>query len=189
MVLKLIYKMDVLETLKLHMGYIVGDIFSRVGPSKFFDEMYNLIKHDIGINFDSSHFYLLNYKLIDENNVYFKIDQPFVPRGLLMMIRNLIKHSRMKENIKNSKYLIHFREFRDEVYLEDKENTLRVEAFMQMHQYVSHPIKIRIYLINKLVSIKNKIKNGGSDVIPLKIQLYRIEMILKAIEKNTNLEC
>lgn len=181
--------MDVLNTLKLHMGHIVKCVYSMIGTDEeFLDEMYLMIKYDIGINFDSENFYLMEYD--KANNIGFKIKDPFAPRGLLVMIRDLVKHSRMKENIKNKRYLIHFREFKDEVYLEDKENTLRVEAFLTLHQYFKNPTVVRIFLINKLVDIRNEIRKEKIDenLISLKILRYRIEVILRAIEKNTLLE-
>lgn len=188
--------MDVVEKLKLHMGFIVGVVFARVGndEDEFLKEMYKMIECDIGINFDSEHFYLMDYKKVQDNLIYFDINSPHTPRDLLVVTRDLVKHSRMKENIKNKKYLIHFRDFKDEVYMEDKENTLRVEAFLRMHQFVRNVMKIRIFLINKLVEIRNSIKNPSDDddpsdcqreLIRRKIQRFRVETILKAIEANT----
>ena len=184
--------MDVLNTLCLHMGYIVKCVFTRVenDEKKFLDEMYRMIEYDIGINFDSNQFFMMDYKKIDQNVIGFHINDPFIPVDLLVMIRNLIRHSRMKQNIKNKSYLIHFREFKDEIHLEDKENTLRVEAFMNMHQFMTNPLSIRVYLIKKLVELKNKLKQARDNEakIQCKIQMYRVETILKSIEKNTILE-
>lgn len=182
--------MDVLNTLKSNMSYIVGSVFANVNNDhdRFLDEMYKMIEFNIGINFDSSNFYLLDYTKLDQNMINFSIDDQFVPVELLIMIKNLIKHNRLKENIKNKKYLIHFRDFADEVMLEDKQNTLRVSAFIQMHKFFTDPIKIRIFLINKLVGLQTELRNCGENnlrMIDYKIQIYRVKAVLKAIEKNT----
>ena len=185
--------MDVLQTLKLHMGHIVTEIFSTCNnQQQFLDEMYNIILYDIGINFDSHYFYLMDYKKLDQNKIFFDITNPHVPRDLLIMIKNLICHGRMKENIKNKKFRIHFRDFVDEVHLENKKNTLRVEAYMQMHKLCTNPVLIRIYLINKHTDIKNKIKrlsmNDEEDItklIQLRTHKFRIEQILKTIQMYT----
>jgi hypothetical protein len=166
------------------MGYIVGCVYNN-DPDNFLEEMYKMIEYEIGINFDSKTFYLMEYKKIDKNNIQFNIDDKFIPLDLLRMIRKLIRHSMMRVNIKNKKYLIHFKDFVNEVHLEDKCNTLRICAFLQMHNYVSTPIQIRIFLINKLVQVRTKLKDTSEDMIRYKIQKYRLEVILKAIENNT----
>lgn len=181
--------MDVLEKLKIYMGYIVNCIFINSGNDEelFLNEMYKMIENDIEINFDSERFYLLEFKSIEFNNIYFNIDNFNTPLDLLVMIRDLIRHERMDENIKNHKYLIHFRKFKDNVFLEDKADSLRIEAYLQMHGFLRNPIKIRIYLINKRVEIANKIKKmeDEDEIIQLKIQDYRIQNVLKAIEMRT----
>jgi hypothetical protein len=97
----------------------------------------------------------------------------------------------MKENIKNKSFRIHFGDFVDEVKLEDKENTLRVEAYMQMHRLCTNPTMIRIYLINKHTEICNAIKKLGdtepdiAELIQYRIHKFRIEQILKTIEMYT----
>lgn len=181
--------MDVLEKLKINMGYIVNCIFINSGNDEesFLNEMYKMMENDIGINFDSERFYLLEFKSIESNIIYFNIDNFNTPLDLLVLIRDLIRHGRMDENIKNKKYLIHFRKFKDNVFLEDKENSLRIEAYLQMHGFLRNPIKIRIYLVNKRVEIANKMKKtqDEDEIIKLKIQDYRIVCVLKAIEKRT----
>jgi hypothetical protein len=175
------------------MGHVVGAVFASVNndPKRFLDEMYKMIECDIGINFDSEHFYLMNYKENGNNVLFFNINDPLTPTELLIMIRDLAKHGRMKDNIKNKKFLIHFREYDGDVLLEDKENTLRVEAFMTMHQFFTNPNDIRVFLVKKLIELKNKLPKLDSqdDTIRYKIQLYRVETILKAIEANTIPEC
>jgi hypothetical protein len=189
--------MDVIEKLKLHMSFIVGSVFERVENDeiKFLEAMYKMVEYDISINCDPNHFYLMEYKKMNDNCIFFEINDPHIPLDLLVLTRDLIQHGRMKENIKNKKFFIHFRHFEDEVHLEDKENTLRVEAFMQMHKLVHNPIRIRIFLIKKLLSIKNFIRNVAGDpstsqkeMIQYKVHRYRVETILKAIEMNTVLE-
>lgn len=180
--------MDVLNTLKTNMGHIVTEIFTKCNDQEeFLNEMYKLIEYDIDINFDSLYFYLLDYKQIENNKIYFDITNPHTPRQLLIMIRNLITHNRMKENIKNKNFRIHFRDFVDEVKLENKENTLRIEAFMQMHRLCKNPITIRIFLINKHNELIHKIKKTDdmNDIIQYKIHKFRIEQILKTIEMYT----
>lgn len=183
--------MDVLGKLQINMGYIVGCVFANSGNGDeevFLEAMFKMIEHDIGINFDSERFHLLDFRHNWNNIVYFDIDYFNTPLELLVMIRDLIKHGRMSENIKNKKYLIHFRDFKQNVFLEDKENTLRVEAFLQAHSFMRNPIKIRIFLVNKYVSISNTLKDDKVfevDLIKLKIQLYRIECVLVEIEKRT----
>jgi hypothetical protein len=174
------------------MGHIVSEIYSRCkNQEEFLDEMYKMILFDIGINFDSLNFYLMDYKKIEDNQIYFTITNPHTPRDLLVMIKNLITHSLMKENIKNKSFRIHFRDFVDEVKLEDKENTLRVEAYMQMHRLCTNPTMIRIYLINKHTEICNAIKKLGdtepdiAELIQYRIHKFRIEQILKTIEMYT----
>lgn len=186
--------MDVRDTLKTHMNYIVGCFFSNVGGSEelLMKEMYKLIENDISINFDSQHFYFLKYELIDSNKLFFEIDCNNTPKELLKMIVNLIELRRMEQNIKNKKYLIHFRVFKGKVYLEDKTNILRVEAYLQLHNYLRTPFTtIRIDLINRLLNLNNKLKNEENleeiDVISYKIQVFRIKAILKAIEARTSL--
>lgn len=182
--------MDVLDRLKINMGYIIKCIYVNSGNDEalFLSELYKLIENDIGINFDSERFYLLDFKLNDSNIIYYDIDTFNTPLDLLVMIRDMIQHGRMDENIKNKKYLIHFRNFQDNVFLEDKENTLRVEAFLQAHSFMRNPIKIRVFLVNKYVEILNQIKTPEIDevlLIKLKIQKYRIECIIHAIESRT----
>lgn len=185
--------MDVLNTLKLHMGHIVTEIFSTCATQQeFLDEMYKIILFDIGINFDSKHFYLMDYKKLAENKIFFNITNPHTPRDLLVMIKNLICHGRMKENIKNKNFRIHFRDFSDEVQLENKENTLRVEAYMQMHKLCTNPVLIRIYLINKHTDIRNKIKKlsltdeeRDTKLIQYRTHKFRIEQILNTIQRYT----
>lgn len=185
--------MDVRDTLKLHMNYIVGCFYKNVGgcDDKIMDEMYTLIENDININFDSKYFYFLKYELIDTSKLKFDIDLNNTPKDLLKMIVNLIELQRMEQNIKNKAYLIHFRGFKGKVYLEDKENTLRIEAFLQLHNYIMQPFTtIRVYLIKKLLELKNKLKNDIEDedlYISYRVQQYRIMAILKAIEERTTL--
>jgi hypothetical protein len=184
-------KMDVLKTLSLYMRYITGGVFGAVGndETKFLNELYKMIEYPIGINFDSKSFFIMTYKKNQDNIIGFDLTDPFIPVGLLIMTRNLVKNYRMKENIKNKSYRIHFREFRDEVYLEDSENTLRVEAFMSAHEYIINPILIRIFLINKLVQLRSSLKlEDQIHMIQHKTQIHRVEVILKAIEMNTVLE-
>jgi len=182
--------MDILEKLKINMGYIVNCVFINCenDESTFLTEMYKLVENDIGVNFDSERFYLLEFKMVDSNVVYFNIDYFNTPLELLIMIKELIQHGRMNENIKNKKYLIHFRNFEDNVFLEDRDSTLRVEAYLQMHNFMHNPIKIRVFLINKCVDIKNKLKDPALEettAIKLNIEKYRIECILHAIEART----
>lgn len=184
--------MDIRDTFKTHMNYIVGCFFNNVGGSevKLMDEMYKMIENDISINFDSQHFYLLKYELIDDNKLYFDIDCNNTPNDLLKMIINLIEHRRMEQNIKNKKYLIHFRIFKGKVYLEDKTNTLRIEAYLQLHNYIHNPFTtIRIDLVNRLLKLNNKLKNEAEldedTIIQYKIQAYRVKAILRAIEGRT----
>ena len=156
------------------------------------NEMFKLVENDIGINFDSQQFYFLKYELIDDSKLYFNIDCDNTPKELLKMIIKLIELRRMEQNIKNKKYLIHFRVFKGKVYLEDKENTLRIEAYLQLHNYLRNPFTtIRIDLIKRLLNIKNKLKNEDEidedEIISCKIQEYRIKAILKAIEERTSL--
>lgn len=185
--------MDIKETLKLHMNYIVGCFYKNVGSSddKIMDEMYTLIENDIDINFDSKHFYLLRYELIEKTALKFDIDLENTPRDLLKMILKLIELQRMEQNIKNKLYLIHFRGFKGKVYLEDVDNTLRIEAFLQLHNYLVKPfINIRVFLIKKLLELNNKLKTTMEDeeqYINYKVQVYRIKAVLKAIESRTSL--
>lgn len=185
--------MDVLKTLHLHMNYIVGCFFNNVGndEKKVLDEIYKLIENDIGINFDSNKFYLLKYELIDSSKLYFDIDCDKAPHNLLKMIINLIELRRMEQNIKNKSYLIHFRKFKGKVYLEDKENTLRVEAYLQLHNYFRQPFVIRVDLVKRLLLIKNKLRVESElsedEIINYKIQEYRISTILESIEARTTL--
>lgn len=182
--------MDVLEKLKINMGYVVHCVFVNCGNDEnvFLDEMYKLIENDIGVNFDSERFYLLDFKINSSNIIYFDIDMFNTPLDLLVMIKDLIQHGRMDENIKNKKYLIHFRNFEGNVHLEDKNNVLRVEAYLQMHGFMRNPVKIRVSLINKYVEILNKLHEPTIEetaLIRLKIQKYRVECILRAIEART----
>jgi hypothetical protein len=182
--------MDVLEKLKMNMGYTINCVFVNCGNDEesFLEEMFKLIENDIGVNFDSERFYLLDFKINDSNIIYFDIDFFNAPLDLLVMIKELIQHGRMDENIKNKKYLIHFRNFEDNVYLEDKNNTLRVEAFLQMHSFMRDPTKIRVFLINKCVEIMNRLQDPDieeSALIRFKIQKYRTECVLRAIEERT----
>jgi hypothetical protein len=181
--------MDVLNRLVINMGYIIKCVFvnSDNDEDVFLDQMYKMIEYDIGINFDCERFYLMEFRNLDSNIIYFDIDNFCTPLELLILVRDLIKHGRMEENIKNKKYLIHFRKFYDNVYLEDKENTLRIEAFLQMHGFIRNPMKIRIFLINKRVELMNRLKHTGDEeeLIKLKTEEYRIVCILKAIEKRT----
>jgi hypothetical protein len=185
--------MDVLETLKLHMNYIVECIFNNVGndEEKVLDEMYSLICSDISINFDSKCFYLLKYEMLDISKLYFNIDYEKTPKDLLKMIINLIELRRMEQNIKNKSYLIHFRVFKGKVYLEDKSNTLRVEAYLQLHNYFRQPFMVRLDLIKRLLNVRNKLRTPDdieeSEIINYKVQEYRIIAILKAIEERTAL--
>lgn len=187
--------MDVRDTLKLHMNYIVGCFFSNVGGDEalVMDEMYKLIENDIDINFDSKHFYILGYEFMESSQLKFDIDPERTPKALLKMIIKMIELQRMEQNIKNKQFLIHFRGFVGKVYLEDKENTLRIEAFLQLHNYLRRPFNIRVYLIEKLLEIKNQLKqimgtdNMSDECIRLKIHEYRIRAILRAIECRTSL--
>lgn len=180
--------MDVRDILRRHMNYIVGSIHSNVDSTTIMDEMYKLIENDININFDSKHFYLLKYEMIDNTKLMFEIDLNNTPKELLKMIVNLIELQRMEQNIKNKSFLIHFRGFKGKVYLEDKDNTLRIEAFIQLHNYMRNPFMIRIFLVEKLLDIRNKLKvtnDDETDFVLFKIQEYRILAILNAIEKRT----
>jgi hypothetical protein len=185
--------MDVKKILKTHMNHIVGCFFANVNgdETKIMDEMYKLIENDIDINFDSKHFYFLKYELIESSKLLFNIDLNTTPKELLKMIVNLIELQRMEQNIKNKAFLIHFRGFKGKVYLEDKENTLRIEAFLMLHNYLRTPFTtIRIFLVKKLLEIKNRLKDDTieeNDYISCKIQEYRIMAILRAIEKHTTL--
>lgn len=186
--------MDVKDTLKLHMHYIVGCFYKNVGSSEdaIMDEMYKLIENDININFDSKYFYFLKYELTENSKLKFDIDLENTPRDLLKMITRMIELQRMEQNIKNKSYLIHFRGFKGKVYLEDKENTIRIEAFLQLHNYITNPFTtIRVYLIKKLLELRKELRHNiiedSDEYISCKIQMYRIKAVLRAIEERTSL--
>lgn len=185
--------MDVRDTLNIHMNYIVGCFFKNVGgdESLIMDEMYKLIENDIGVNFDAERFFFLNYDKIDNSKLYFDIDCNSTPKELLRMITNMVELRRMEQNIKNKVNLIHFRGFKGKVYLETQEQTLRVEAYLQLHNYIRNPFAtIRVDLIKRLLDIKEKMKNEDNAeetlIVSYRIQMYRLMVVLKAIEECTS---
>lgn len=181
---------DILDILKNNSAHIVGNIFRNVQRNEetLLNEMYNMIVYDIDINFDSKSFYLLKYEFCNISKLYFDIDYKRTPKELLEMIIKLVEQRRMDQNIKNKLYLIHFRGFKGKVYLENQNNDLRRELFLQLHHFIREPLKIRIFLLRKLLKVKNELKNkliDENEMIQLKIQEYRIKLILKSIEKQT----
>lgn len=178
--------MDVKLTLVNNMEYIVGAIIDEIGNDDILENMYEVITHNIDINFDSSYFYFFEYKQMLSSKIKFKIDMKKTPTPILKMLIDLIEYQRMNENIKNKLYMIHFRKFNDKVYLEDKNNTIRKHMFLQLHKYIDDDI--HVFLINKLTDLENKIKNiddGDDDYVMLKIQEYRCKTILLALEDHT----
>jgi hypothetical protein len=101
----------------------------------------------------------------------------------------------MKENIKNKNYRIHFRVFVDRVLLEDSENTLRKKAFIELHRYLYEPHKIKVFLIKKLLKVRNEIVACGKDVedddsfVRLLIIRRSLEIVIQEIEDCTVHEC
>jgi len=171
---------DVKKVLVENMGYIVRSIVSAVDEGSVLDAMYEIVEQNIDINFDSSHFYFFNYNTMGTTRVKFKIDMDETPKGILLMLIDLIENHRMDENIKNKLYNIHFRKLKDKVYLEDKHNTIRISMWRNLQTYYKEDI--RVYLINKLTSIQNKIKNSSDDEkVTQKVFEYRCKMILNAL--------
>lgn len=177
------------HTLKMAMGFIVENVFINVGndENQFLEELYKIVENEFNINFDSKRFYLLSYKLINTNKLFFVIDRNRTPHKLLTMILGLIVNRRMEENIKNKAYLIHFRDFRDNVHLEDDDNELRREMFVQAHGFVRNSMTVRVFLVRKLLAIRNKLAKTGDENEELSLlqQQYRINCILGEIEAHT----
>lgn len=190
------YECDVKKILEDNMWYIVKDSFEEYqkvqgvnyNDDAFLEEWYKIFLYDIDINFDRSQFFFLPYTS-EENIIKFNISDE-MPSDLKKMILYLIENKLMKENIKNKNYRIHFRVFTDRMLLEDSENTLRKKAFIELHRYLYEPDKIKVFLIRKLLKVRNDIiaydDDGDEDnYIRLLITKRSLELVIKEIEDCT----
>lgn len=191
------YDCDVKKVLKDNMWYIVKDSFEEYqkaqgtdyNENEFLEEWYKIFLYDIDINFDRAQFFFLPYTA-EENVIKFNISDK-MPLELKNMILYLIEHKLMKENIKNKNYRIHFRVFSDRMLLEDSDNTLRKKAFIELHRCLYDPENIKVFLIRKLLKVRNDIVVHGKDEedddkhVRLLIIKRSIETVIQEIEDCT----
>lgn len=151
--------MDVKNAIVENMFTIVKQVYNRIdkNDNDFLEECFKLVVNDIDINLDSEKFYLLSYKIMDEHQIYFEYFKD-ANKDFLSCIKNLIRgQKRMTENIKNKHHKIHFRIFKDNVELEDYENTIRIEFFKNILLFVYDKKNVFKFLVNKLVHYENKV--------------------------------
>lgn len=178
--------MDVRRALVQEMPYIVNCIYRNVGHDAFalVNAFYQLAEETISVNFDSENFYLTRYENRETTKLHFPICKQDTPSFLVHMILDMIKLGRMKQNIKNSDYLIHFRVFHDKVFLEDPANTLRTEAFLEVDRVIT-PILGSGYtisfLMSKITALQHQIvlKNDVAHTVLLE----RLSVIVRAIAR------
>lgn len=171
------------ETLCKNINFIVQHVFNACNTDEeFLDEMFKLVENDIDINFDSNFFYILDYKLIDSNKLFFPINVNSTPIGLLQMILDLVESNLMTENIKNKSYLIHFRVYKNKTELETLDNCIRRSAFKAIGNFMLRSDKVIIFLINKLTLIENVKQKTVQELT----QIFRIKNILEALYENNS---
>lgn len=176
--------MDVRDTLAIEIPYIVDCIFHNVenNPILLIESLYNMVTENISINFDSKNFYLTRYETRERTKLYFPLNKPSTPTRLVRMVLGLIRLGRMKQNIKNSDYLIHFRVFHDKVFLEDTSNTLRVRAFLEADRLIAPSMGAGYtasFLMSKLTKLRHRCV-ADSDVTDT-VLIQRVIVIVSAV--------
>jgi len=184
--------MDVRDTLVKEMPYIVDSFFHNVehNPILLVEALYDLVTENISINFDSKNFYLTRYETREKTKLHFPIDKTNTPTTLLRMVLGIIKLGRMKQNIKNSDYLIHFRVFQDKVFLEDTQNTIRVAAFLEADRLVTSSMGAgytAAFLMSKLTKLKRDyvLRSEVSDAVLLERVIVIVSAIIKRILRDS----
>lgn len=190
---------DVLSILCENMPYIIKKSYTKYKDEQgekfeddlFLEEWFKIFSYDIDINFDSSLFFILPYTAVP-NIIHFEINN-IMPIVLRQMILYLIEKKLMKENIKNQNYRIHFRVFEDRMTLDDPKNQLRKAAFVEMHRYIKDQERIRIFLVKKLIEVRNKLMlltdDEEDEVVKMQQIKRSVELVIQSIEEHTTLAC
>ena len=50
---------------------------------EYLEELFKLVHHDIDINFDSKHFYMIQYKYMNTHKLYFPVNEEDTPLEIL----------------------------------------------------------------------------------------------------------
>lgn len=174
------------------MPLIVNQIYNRQkydSDKEFLDECYTLVENDIDLNIDSRFVYLLSYSMMNKNEIYFEYFKDGNMK-LLNCIKKIIDTDRkMTENIKNKNHRIHYRVYKDNVYLEDDENTLRKHFFLHVVNVLDKKTFILNYLLDKLYNIENKSKPTIKQLIIIertkKIISFLVEHINRCSSSST----
>lgn len=153
-----------------------------VTDQEFLDELFKLIDNDIDINFDSESFYFLSYKYLKTSKLYFPINREDTPLDILEGLLEIVENNHMRENIKNKKFLIHFRNYKYRMNFEDGDNSIRKALFLHASLQMDNPPYIFTYLIRKLNEYENKDTNEN---VGLLTSIFRIKAILRTLFKHT----
>jgi hypothetical protein len=166
-----------------NIDYILPHIKSHfVTDQEFLDELFKLIDNDIDINFDSESFYFLSYKQLKTSKLYFPINRDDTPLDILEGLMEIIENNHMRENIKNKKYLIHFRNYKYRMNFEDSDNTIRKKLFLHASLQLDNPSYIFTYFVRKLNEYENK---DTTEHVELLTSIFRIKEILRTLFKHT----
>ena len=148
----------------------------------FLEKLYDIyIKADININFDSSRFYITKEK----NDLGIPINET-TDVALLRTIVNLIEQREMGENIKNVSSRIHFREYKNNVILDSKFNTIRCAAFLVATTFISIEYILEFLITKRMVLLNDilRFENESDDKCTAQQFEYRVKCIFKTLLKH-----
>lgn len=170
-----------------NMYVIVRQIYNKdpdISDKEFLDNTFTIVINNIDINIDSQKLYFLEYSKLDTNCIYFEyLDYPIKP--ILKEIVNIISN-KMCEHIKNKHHRIHFRVFKDNVYMEDEQNSIRTSFFKYCTCFLNDSGSIFKYFVHKLLHYENIIREKSDDINPKKkieylVIMDRIKKIISAL--------
>ena len=178
--------MEIKEILLENMNCIVKQIYNReenISDMKYLESIYSLIENDIEMNIDSDKLYFLSYSLMDRHEIYFRYFKDLNTKILTLIESLIIGDNRMLENIKNKHHRIHFRLFKDNVNLESPDNKIRIEFFFQSIRFLKDNESIFNFLINKLLTLENKVKKQTEIKINDLVVIKRLKIIISSLVK------
>lgn len=175
--------MELKDVLVEIMPVFVRQIYNRKlyeDDDAFLEECFKFIENDIDLNIDSQNLYLLPYSMIKKNEIYYEYFKD-KNNKLLKCIKKIIDTERkMNENIKNKNHRIHYRVYKDNVYLEDAENTIRNNFFLYTTNVLEKKTYILSFMLNKMYTYENKKKKN----IKTMIVLDRLRQIILFLVKH-----
>ena len=168
---------EIKTTLINNLYFFVKNLFENSKDVKdFLNSLYEIyIISEIDINFDSDNFYITR-NICDKG---IKIDQN-LDLKLLIIIQKLIEEKLMLDNIKNNLNKIHFRLYKYNSNLDNKNGELRKNIFFVTTNFIKIDIIFK-FLVEKRIEVLNLLKFQVDNIL-LKKQNYRLEEIINFLK-------